>query len=375
MIGIVITADYEVFGDGSGEVDPCVVRPTRELARVCELHGAKVTLFFEVVEHWAFEEAERSGRLPEPGPAGLMRAQARELVATGHDVQLHLHPQWLEAEPGEEGWRLNLDWWRLPELPHGLGEEGDRLSLRGLLKEGKDHLERMLESQAQDYECLALRAGGWCIQPAGEVLRAMAEVGLKADSSVFKGGYLKDGPYRVDFRQAFSEARPWVADPEDICRPAGEGGPGIRELPIYTRPLARLPRWLRYRLLRGQRPGPLGRNPAGCTGRPLVDRRPAARPSSPGLLWGYLFRPLPVQWDFCDLNAEEMWSFLARAVKRHHREGAYLPLIMTGHPKSFTNGPELARFLARVTKSRLFREGRVEFATLRAAVRKVLAEG
>jgi hypothetical protein len=47
---------------------------------------------------------------------------------------------------------------------------------------------------------------------------------------------------------------------------------------------------------------------------------------------------------------------------------------MIGHPKSFANGPELARFLARVRNSRPFKEGRVEFATMRAAVRKVLAQ-
>jgi len=272
MLDIIISADYEVFGNGTGDVLSCLVSPTNELLRVCDEFGAKLTLFFEVVEWWAFKKAEAEGKLTQLdySPAESMKEQAQRAVANGHDVQLHPHPQWLHSEYTSEGWNLNLDYWRLPNVPHGLGDVEDALSLRGLLYQGKRDLEAMLKTHAPDYECVALRAGGWCIQPAKDVLRAMKDVGLTADSSVFKGGYLKEKPYNLDFRDAYSECLPWRVHPEDINKVADSVNDGrIWELPIYACQKRRLETFGLRWLLREVLQLPSVRRPTGCTGESM----------------------------------------------------------------------------------------------------------
>ena len=54
---LILTADYEVFGDGSGDVSACVVEPTEAMLSVAARHGAPVTLFVESLEFDAMRRA------------------------------------------------------------------------------------------------------------------------------------------------------------------------------------------------------------------------------------------------------------------------------------------------------------------------------
>lgn len=373
MIDIVITADYEIFGNGTGDVRHCLVNPTSELLAICDAYGAKLTLFFEIVEYWAFGRAETAGELKglDYSPRGLMEYQAMMALRGGHDVQLHLHPQWLDSEYMQDGWRVNLDYWCLPDVPHGLGDFGDVLSLRGLLSKGKHDLEEMLRPVRSDYECVALRAGGNCIQPARNVIQTMKDVGLLADSSVFKGGYVQEGPFGLDFRDAHSESRPWWADPGDINKALADGNDSILELPIYAVKRRRVERldirnilqWFKRRRMH---------RPPGCTGYPIVPLQQESEHRGLIALFNYLFKPVVVQWDYCRRTDNEMWWFLKKFLERAPDRDGYVPLIMIGHPKTFTNQDNFRKFLERLTCSPWFRDGSIRFSTMGDAVRKAM---
>jgi len=372
MIDIIITTDYEIFGSGTGDVRNCLINPTEELLSICEEHGAKLTLFFEIAECWAFEQAEPRGLEQVLGysPSKLMREQAIEAVHRGHDVQLHVHPQWVGAEYRSHGWNLNMNYWRLPEMPHGLGDPEDLLSIRGVLSQGKLDFEAMLQPYVPDYECIVLRAGGSCIQPSGNVVQAMMDVGLMADSSVYKGGYLKEWPFEVDFREAHSDSVPWRIDPEDINKAIEDHkGEAIWELPIFTR-CQRLSGFSRLKRLLTAMVGKSKDRPTGCKGKTVFQtHRRKYSMLSPRKLMRFLMEPIAIQWDYCELSGDEMWEFFEHFLtNREHREG-YYPLIMSGHPKYFANGVEFRSFLQRLTASSLFAEGQVGFSTMQRAVR------
>jgi hypothetical protein len=55
LIHLILSLDYEVFGNGTGDVMRDVVCPTSRLLDTCDRHGAKMTIMFEVGEYWAFE--------------------------------------------------------------------------------------------------------------------------------------------------------------------------------------------------------------------------------------------------------------------------------------------------------------------------------
>jgi hypothetical protein len=346
-ISLIITADYEIFGDGSGDVRNCMVRPTRDLLEICERHGARLTIFFEVGEYWAFKEAEKQGFLDLGySPSKLMEDQIRKAIQSGHDVQLHLHPQWLDYDIVNNEWKLNLNYWRLPLLPHGLGNKNDRLSIRGALHQGKKTLEEILTPVNPSYRCIAFRAGGWCIQPAERVIRAMRDVGILADSSVFKGGHITDDPFFVDYRTAYSSFRYWWVDSKEINWSTEPSHAAILEIPIFTIPYRGIGELMFRKIIRD-----FGRNslkktkPQGCEGKPLTSKKRQETKFVKNVIT--LFSIHPRQFDYCNLTSHEMLEFLKRAYnKLLPREK--IPLIMTGHPKSFTNHKELDCFLKTV---------------------------
>ena len=51
MIPLILSLDYEIFGNGAGDVIRDVIEPTQRMLRICDRHGAKMTIMFEVGEY------------------------------------------------------------------------------------------------------------------------------------------------------------------------------------------------------------------------------------------------------------------------------------------------------------------------------------
>ncbi len=120
---IVLTVDYEIFGNGSGDVRQHIVEPAERMARICErLWIAPLTIFFEAEEYLAFERhaAELETSLGYD-PAALIREQVASLVRRGHQFQLHLHPQWYGARFQDDRWLLRPEMETVDQLFESVG--------------------------------------------------------------------------------------------------------------------------------------------------------------------------------------------------------------------------------------------------------------
>jgi len=366
MFDIVITLDYEIGGDGAGHVGRDVIEPSRKLLDICDAYGAKLTIMFEMAEYWAFrgigqDEPSSSAQ----ADAEQMQEQAVEAIVRGHDVQLHIHPQWIGASRESGAWKLNLDAWCLADLPRGLGNEGDQLSIRGALSKGKRDLERMLTPVKPDYRCLAFRAGGWCIQPSQEIIAAMKTVGLVADSSVVKGA-LSRGRARFDFSAAPRNFGYWWTSHRDVCE-AGRPRENIVELPILAfpgRPLSTLSvrKSLHYLRTRSRLGKARAATPASKHDAPRIGSRDIFRRFANGY---------PVKWDLCKLSGRELLRFYERAA-RHARTGTdgetRIPLVMIGHTKDLFSCRHFEAFLRLACEKQA---GRFQFATLQDTVERI----
>ena len=47
MINIILTLDYEIFGNGAGDIIRNVVEPTDRILNICDRYGAKMTIMFK----------------------------------------------------------------------------------------------------------------------------------------------------------------------------------------------------------------------------------------------------------------------------------------------------------------------------------------
>ncbi|MBL3528745.1 MAG: hypothetical protein JMN27_11245 [gamma proteobacterium endosymbiont of Lamellibrachia anaximandri] len=310
---LILTVDYEVFGDGSGQPRPCVLGSTERILAIAESRGVPLTLFVEALEFAAMER--------EPAchaQSDAVRLQLTEALARGHDLQLHLHPQWWDAKLDPAGsWQLDLSRWRIGDLPFQ--------EVAGLLEQGKVWLEELGRQQRPDYRCIAFRAGGWCIQPSALVLAALSDQGILIDSSVAPGLRNATAGEWSDFRDV-PDLPFWNAD-QDLAAPVSRG---VWEFPILTGRVARMDH------LKALRKAGLAE---GCQGSYRGPGGIAAR------ILGRLSRLRQlgmVMLDFSTLPAPQLIEITRQWCEHFAGGPVSLPLAAIGHSKNFTASSERA---------------------------------
>lgn len=195
-LGLIFSNDWELFGDGSGDYWEIQHRRLRQLLDVAAGYGAPITVMAEVAQQWAHrrlaEQESWAGEIADDWEATLMDA-----LRQGSDVQLHLHPQWLDARWSGGKWHLNFERWALSSLA---GPE-----IAEALQGGKQYLESLLQPVRTAYGTVLFRAGAFCIEPAQQAIVALGKAGFLADTSVTK--WLHD-PRFYDYRGAPSHVLP-----------------------------------------------------------------------------------------------------------------------------------------------------------------------
>lgn len=359
LIHLVLSLDYEIFGNGAGDVMRDMIEPTSRLLDTCERHGAKLTIMFEVGEYWAFERYDRQlGHDLGYSPCTVMKTQTTDAIERGHDVQLHLHPQWIGAEYREGRWHLHNSCWRLADLPGGLGSKEQITSITGALYRGKRTLEDMIRPLKADYECVCFRAGGFYAQPSQHIIHAMKSVGLRADSSVVKG-YRQTAPFAVDYsRVEISEGTWWTTDTEFTEQ--GAPGENVMELSVSAR---MEPYWkslkpakLRAALRRRQTERTSGNGHQNGNGN---GNGVSSVPSIRSALAKILTKQAST-FDFCKLSCQDM-------LKRIHEleDPRQQPVVVIGHSKDFVNDRQFEMLLAGMSE-----RGDVRFVTLCESIRQ-----
>lgn len=335
-----LTADYEIFGNGSGDVDCCLIRPSERLMRIAESYGTRITFFVDVCEIWAFEQLEQSEPESEAARSSRsIRNQLLDAVSRGHDIQLHAHPQWIGASwDGEVGkWNVRLDRWRIGRLPKSNAQE-ELATPGGIISRGVEWLERLAQSVDPGYRCRAFRAGAWSIQPEEHVLEAMRRSGIAIDTSVAPGGFRDDGLSYFDFRSAPKNRAYWCFR-EKVDSPDDTGD--LVEFPIFTSKESILDAVLGFGRRRLQKNR--ASRPPGCKGTSESSVRAKGRVVN-ALMGIFSSRGRTRMFDYCALSAGEMVKMVRRRGANASSQRAD-PIIAIGHPKNFANPNELDSFL------------------------------
>src|SRR5258708_21037987 len=105
----------------------------------------------------------------------------RDAFRKGHDVQLHLHPQWLNADYENGHWHAGGEW-------SILNYERDAAS--AMLANAKQCLETLLRPIDSAYRCLAFRAGALAAAPSPHLFESLASLGIEIDVSIAGGVFV-----------------------------------------------------------------------------------------------------------------------------------------------------------------------------------------
>ncbi|WP_461630067.1 polysaccharide deacetylase family protein [Labilibaculum euxinus] len=356
MISLCLTLDYELFGSGRGDVFKHIIEPTNRMLGICEQRKIKLTIFFEVVEYWKLKEAYESGTSMgySSNPATAMKEQIQRAYQLGHDVQLHLHPQWIDAKYEKGEWLLNLDYWRLPEVPDQPNETIS-MGLPELIRKGKETLESILQVVNPEYKCNILRAGGYNIDPSDRLLKVLKQHSFIADSSVYFGGKAEGNLSKYDYSNISETKAYWYASNNSLTSSNGISS-GFLELPIFAQKRRRILKYDAVRIKSAMQ------NKANS----LEKFKNNSAKKSKWETVQFLLQEEALTWDFCLFSKGKMRNFLKAAIRlQEHSAMLFHPFILVGHPKDFYY-PDALLYLAKQAGKR-----EIAFHTLSELQKKI----
>ena len=351
---LALTLDYELYGNGSGNVFEDVIEPTKILLILCDKYKVKLTIYFEVVEYWKLEEEWLKGNKMgyTDNPAEAMKTQIINAYLEGHDVQLHIHPQWINAIYKNNKWNLD-DNWCMKDVPlesdNNLG-----IDLFSLINRGKETIENLLKPINRDYKCNIFRAGGFNILPSERIFPILKRLGFIASSSVFPGGYDISKVSNIDFRNLKNDIPYWYVSNDNVLDQNQRKG-GLIELPIFSFPARRL---FKYNISRIKT---IFKNKISSI--ETFNNKTNTRSIIKKII--YFFEKEYIIWDYCLFSYRKMNFFLEKALEIKNNHDFY-PFILIGHSKSFYKNKSFEKFL------KMARD-RTEYYTLAQVVKKIQA--
>jgi hypothetical protein len=209
MIHLAFVDDWEVRGNGTGDPRVLQFEPMRKLVKIFNEHGIRGSFNAEVMQQLTYRSQQK--RFPElKAIADEWEEVVTESFRQGHDIQLHLHPQWLGASyQGHGNWKLGGDWSILNYAPQ---------QMRAMLVAGKHYLEGLLRSIDPEYACVSFRAGSWCAAPSDSLMSMLSELGFVFDMSIVAGIRNDTPQVKLDYTQCEEPFVPYYPDMTDARR-------------------------------------------------------------------------------------------------------------------------------------------------------------
>lgn len=324
---LALTLDYELFGNGSGNLFEHVIEPTDQILRICNEHGVKLTIFFEVVEYWRFKEEWNRGNKMNysRNPVEAMENQIKEAYSIGHDIQLHIHPQWLNAKYIDQKWHVDNNWC-MKNIPLKNNDQFN-INLRDTLSKGKETLEKILKPIDPTYRCNIFRAGGFNILPSERIFPILKDLHFVADSSVFAGGFEVNELSNIKFNDIKNNIPYWTVKDNNVLNQEENFDQNILvELPIFSYPIQR---FFKYDLNRIKM---LFKNKKSSL--TTIQIRTGNK-TKLGKIRYFLEKEF-LTWDYCLFNKSKTKLFLKEANKINEKSGfKYHPFVLIGHSKGF----------------------------------------
>lgn len=200
--------DWELSGDGSGDPRELQLAPMRKLTEIYSAHGVRGSFNAEVLQQLTFRQFQAEH--PELKQlADDWDDAVRETFRAGHDIQLHIHPQWSSADYTSGKWKLNGDW---SILNYSVDEA------RTMIVRGKQYLENLLRPIDSNYSCVSFRSGSWCIAPSPFILNLLVEFGIVFDMSIVGGVRYETRRIKLDYSNCDEDFLPYYPTMNDARR-------------------------------------------------------------------------------------------------------------------------------------------------------------
>ena len=304
MIDIIISVDYEIYGNGKGDVIDHMINPTAEMTKILDVYDVPLTIFLEISELIKFYEYD-SALSNDLGysPFHLIKKQMEKAYIKGHSIEMHLHPQWLDASYKQRKWKMSSDRRSIKEF--SVSQLSKWLTL------SESFVSDFVLDSCPTHKFTCLRSTNMDFTEAPEnLVEVLEKSSIKLHSyadyshpKAFKKGYwpLSDNVFEIPI---FSQKKSFI---ESLS---------LKRIQAYL--------YNSYNGMMNKKKTNF-RNRLGSYGNT-----------------GHL------KWDFCKQSSKEMISFLDFAINFFQHKGIHFPLVMIGHSKDFFNEKEFENFVKKV---------------------------
>jgi len=172
IINIYITFDYELFlGPKTGSVENCLLIPTDKLIYIAKKHNVHFVFFVDVL--YIAKMREYIDIVPSlKSDYNKVMTQLKKLKKEGHDLQLHLHPQWYYSsyDVKSESWNMDFEHYKLSDCSYK--------DIEIMINEGSKIIQSLT-----DVNPIAFRAGGFSFPIDVSIINLFSKYNIFKDSS------------------------------------------------------------------------------------------------------------------------------------------------------------------------------------------------
>ncbi len=205
---ILLTLDYELFlGEKTGTTDNCLFNPMKKLLEEVLRSNAKFSIFVDAAYLFMLNELSAKYSML-ARDLQKITAHLNFLKDQGHDLQLHIHPQWYFSKFDGQEWLLDKEHYKMCDV--------DQKQMEALFVQSKRFLDGLIGKST-----IAFRAGGFSAQPTETLSNLFKVSGIKIDSSVCPGTFYDSNCQKYDYTNAPKKSIYRFS--EDICKESING--------------------------------------------------------------------------------------------------------------------------------------------------------
>ncbi|NQX86538.1 MAG: hypothetical protein HRT67_11665 [Flavobacteriaceae bacterium] len=187
-MNIYITLDYEMFfGDHSGSVEDCFIKPTNDLLAIVNPYNIKLVIFVDVGYLVQLENFKSNFPQLQKDYDKICQ-QIEYLGNSGHAIELHIHPHWENTIYDGKKWVFDTSQYRLQDF--------SKAEAYHIITKYYSTLSRISGTTP-----IAYRAGGWSAQPFSHIKDALADCNVFIDSTTYPNGYYESSNQFYDFKK------------------------------------------------------------------------------------------------------------------------------------------------------------------------------
>ncbi|OEU66803.1 MAG: hypothetical protein BA863_07035 [Desulfovibrio sp. S3730MH75] len=351
---VLIEDDFEIMGNGLGNVADLQYLPALSLMNIADKYGAKLTFMVDVAHQLTMRKNLNHSEVRIQSQ--LWDETVLLMAERGFDVQLHLHSQWVNSVY-KDGFHHLTDVWNIGRLRPEEQTE--------LVNEGVQYLETLLRPAYPShparpaYKVCAFKAGSWGLQPSEHILSVLEKAGINIIMGM-RDGIKIEGQF-VDYSGMEEKDLPYYGSRKDITKVATDRNcPVVISLQSYSPDLLIFSKYILNHALERMR---CKRGFSLTNGRPVPAEIKGLKPLSGKNDFSLGLRPYRTHLKIGSQPFSYLKKSFDEVIERLRRyELERIPILIESHTKQYTNYyQDIERFIAYIVEKY---ESEAEFGDL-----------